>query len=74
MVGLVYKISGNHRKQVKSDLARLKSLIKYFWHNEFTLEMYGMGALKEEAQKILDKLKADASKLEALLAEEVIES
>ena len=67
----MYKISGNHRKQVKSDLARLKSLIKYFWHNEFTLEMYGMGTSKEESQKLLDKLKADATNLEKLLSEEV---
>lgn len=67
----MYKISGNHRKQVKSDLARLKSLIKYFWHNEFTLEMYGMETPKEESQKLLDKLKADVANLEKLLAEEV---
>ncbi len=59
---------------MKSDLAGLRSLIRNFWHNEFTLEMYGMGTSKEESQKTLDKLKSDVVKLEALLAEEVIES
>lgn len=70
---MMYKISGKPRKQVKSDLARLKSLIKHFWHNEFTLEMYGMETPKEESQKVLDKLKADATNLEKLLSEEVNE-
>lgn len=70
----MYKITGKYRRQLKSELAEIKSIIKYFWHNEFTLEMYGMATPKEESQIILDKLKKDASNLEKLLAEEVVES
>lgn len=69
----MYKITGNRRKQVKSNLAKLKSLIKYFWHNEFILEMYGENSSNEFSNRVYHKLKVDATNLEKLLAEEVVE-
>ena len=48
-----FAISGQHRKEKKKELAKLKSFVKNFWFHEDVDRVYG-GGLEEYNEEVMD--------------------
>lgn len=63
-----YKIHGKVRRELKKKIAEQKRYIKYFWHNELTMEVYGMEMPKDEAETAIERAMQELAEMESALA------